>query len=114
MAKGYQKHKERLDAIAFLGKDLARRARRKCELCDSAEDLRPYDTAPDDEPALETLVLMCSRCREVAEGRRDDPRTLRFLEGAVWSEVTPAAAVARAMIERIDADWARNTLEMLS
>jgi protein PhnA len=123
VARGLDKHNERLDAVQRLGKDLARRARRKCELCeaphDTAGDLRPHDTAPDaDAPTLDALLLLCERCRAVADGRDDDPRTLRFLEGAVWSEVPAAAALARAMLTRVadddDAAWARDTLEMLT
>lgn len=114
MAKGFQKHRERKDAIGLLGKDLARRARRKCELCEASNDLRPHDTAPDSEPSLDALVLLCERCREVADGRKHDARTLRFLEGAVWSEVPAAAALARTMLEHVDESWARDTLDMLS
>ena len=113
MAKGYDKHRARLDAIALLGKDLARRARRTCELCQGADDLRPYDLAPNDAPALDTLVLLCARCRAVADGRRDDPRTLRFLEGAVWSEEEVVNKLARTILATVDADWARDTQDML-
>lgn len=113
MAKGKEQHEARQQAIAFWGKDLARRAKRKCELCEEGGDLRPLDTAPDREPELDTLALLCERCREVAAGRIDDPRTLRFLEAAVWSEVPAVAQTARTMLERVDAAWARNTLDML-
>lgn len=113
MAKGYDKHRARQDAVALLGKDLARRARRKCELCEDADDLRPHDTAPSDEPSLQTLALLCSRCRAVATGRRDDPRTMRFLEGSVWSEVEVVAQLARTILADVDASWARDTLDML-
>lgn len=113
VARGLDKHKARLDEIASFGKDLARRAQRKCELCEESDDLRPHDTEPDQEPSLDTLVLLCSRCREVTGGRDDDARTLRFLEGAVWSEVPVVASVARAMLVRVDASWARDTLELI-
>jgi len=113
MAKGHEKHKARLDAINFHGKDLARRAKRKCELCEEANDLRPYDTKPDDEPELDTLILLCARCRGLADGGDADSRTLRFLEGAVWNEHTHIATVARAVLARVDAQWARDTLDML-
>ncbi len=113
MAKGLETHRARLEAIQLQGKDLARRAKRKCELCEEGGQLLPYDTAPDDEPSLETLVLLCGRCRAVLEGRKDDARTLRFLEGAVWSEVPIVATVARQMIAEVDAAWARATLDLL-
>jgi hypothetical protein len=114
MAKGLEKHQARHDAINLCGKDLARRAKRKCELCESGDDLRPYDTDPNQEPSLETLVLLCERCRAVADGRVDDPRTLRFLEGTVWAEEVVVATLARAILSSVDSDWARQTMDMLS
>lgn len=113
MARGRDKHQARLDAINLLGKDLARRAKRKCELCEEADELRPYDTAPDDEPELDTLILMCARCRNIAGGAEADPRTLRFLETAVWNEHAHIAAKARELLSAVDAQWARDTLDML-
>lgn len=111
MAKGLDKHRARQDAIAFWGKDLARRAKRTCELCDGTGDLRPVDTDPDAEPGLETLALACERCREVLAGAEVDPRTLRFLETAIWSEIAPVAELARRMLAAIDEPWARDALE---
>jgi hypothetical protein len=113
MAKGKAKHQARLDAIGRLGKDLARRADKKCELCEGKGDLRPYDTAPDEEPSLDTVALLCERCRAVADGRDDPPETLRFLENAIWSPYPPVARTAQDILRRVDADWARAALEML-
>lgn len=114
MAKGRQKHQARLDAISLWGKDLARRAKRKCELCEGNEDLRPYDGDEDAEPGLETLVLACERCRAVLGGRNDDERTLRFLETAIWNEEPMVAKLAKDMLSGVDADWARAALDMVS
>ena len=115
MARGYDKHLLRKAEIDALGKDLARRAKRRCELCEESGDLRPHDTAPDAEPELSTLLLLCPRCREVAGdgAAQHDPRTLRFLEGAVWHEEPVVAATARRALAQVDAAWARETLEML-
>lgn len=111
MARGLDKHRERQDAIAFWGKDLARRAGRTCELCDGTGDLRPFDVDPEEEPGLQTLALICERCRDVLAGTDADPRTLRFLETAIWSELPPVAELARRMLARIDEPWAREALE---
>ena len=113
MAKGKEKHQARLDAIQLHGKDLARRARSKCELCEEGGELRIHDTDPESAPSLETLLLGCDRCRALIEGRTDDPKTLRFLETAIWSDVPPVAASAREIIKRVDSDWARNALELV-
>lgn len=113
MAKGKAKHQARLDEIARLGKDLARRADKKCELCEGKDDLRPYDTAPDAPPTMETIALFCASCRARAEGRDDDPSELRFLENAIWSDIEAVGQTARAMLRRVDAPWARAALDML-
>lgn len=114
MAKGREKHEARVAEIGLLGKDLARRASQRCELCEGKDDLRVYDTAPDEEPTLDTLALLCARCRGLAEGKREPQETLRFLESAIWSPHPGVASVARAALARVDAGWARMALEMLS
>lgn len=114
MAKGRQKHKARLDAISFQGKDLARRAKRKCEFCEGKGDLRAVDGDESEEPSLETLALACERCRAVFDGRKDDERTLRFLETAIWNEEPVIARLAKKMLSDVNADWAREALEMVS
>jgi len=113
MAKGKAKHQARLDEISLLGKDLARRANRKCELCEGKGDLRPYDSAPDDAPSMDTLALLCERCRAIAEGRDDPQETLRFLENAIWSPIPAVGGTARAVLRRVDAPWARAALDLL-
>lgn len=113
MAKGKAKHQERLDAIQAFGKDLARRARSKCELCESSDDLRIFDADAEADPDLDTLLLACVRCRALFEGRIGDPKELRFLETAIWSEVSPVASMAREVIKRVDSDWARHALELV-
>ena len=113
VAKGKAKHQARLDAIGLLGKDLARRASRKCELCEGKDDLRPYDTAPDAPPQMDALALLCTRCRAIADGRDDPERTLRFLESAIWSPYVGGGSTARSVRARVDADWARAALELL-
>ena len=113
MAKGREKHQARLDEISLLGKDLARRASQRCELCDGKGDLRPYDCAPTEDPTLDTIALLCERCRALADGGKEPSETLRFLESAIWSPYPGVASTARAALARVDADWARLALEML-
>lgn len=113
MAKGKEKHEARLREISLLGKDLARRAKQKCELCAGKGDLRPHDTAPDAAPTLDTIALFCADCRARAGGRDDAEAELRFLENAIWSDVPAVSGTARAILERVDAGWARAALDML-
>jgi len=113
VARGKEQHQARLDAIQLCGKDLARRAKRKCELCEESGELRPWDSDPDVEPSLETLALLCERCRGLADGGSGDPRTMRFLEQSVWSEEPVVKALAHRVLLTVDADWARDTIDML-
>lgn len=113
-AKGREKHQARLDAVQAFGKDLARRARSKCELCDSGDEVRIHNTDPEGTPSMDTLLMLCGRCRAVLDdGRKEDERTMRFLESAVWNEVPVVAAVAKQMLEGVDAAWAREALANL-
>ena len=65
MAKGRDKHQAYLNALNLLGKDLARRAKSKCELLEISDELRPYDlSAGEEEPSLDHVVLICAKARE--------------------------------------------------
>jgi len=121
MAKGQQKHQDRLDAVAALGRGLARRARSRCELCETGSvALAPLEVPPlPEEPEETRAVMVCHGCRaglEEARGWRDDPQAWRFLEGTAWSEI-PAVQVSACLLLRRLADggagWATDTLEGL-
>jgi len=113
MAKGRQKHQDYIDALSLLGKDLARRAKSKCELSGEPGTLGPFDLegAPT-EPELEHVVLVSPLVREHLEGRGlDDRDALRYLESSVWS---PEPVIRRASIrilEQIKQPWADEAIE---
>ena len=47
MAKGYDGNQARIEALSLLGKDLARRAKSKCELSgESGVPLKTYEVEP--------------------------------------------------------------------
>ncbi len=119
MAKGWEKHRERQGALASFGKDLARRAKSKCELCEAAGvKLVPHELAPaPSEPDIEKCLLLCEECElQLREPKRFRPgEHWRCLARAVWSE-TPAVQVAAVRLLRRQAGgeaWARETLEGL-
>ena len=112
MAKGRDKHQAYLNALNLLGKDLARRAKSKCELLEISDELRPYDlSAGEEEPSLDHVVLICAKAREALDGRIRDPNDYRALESVVWSELLPIRQAACKILEKIDQDWAREALE---
>ena len=117
MAKGLLKHQERKSALSLLGKNLARRARSKCELCEaSGVPLAIYEVAPiPAEPDFDHCLMACENCREQLENpKRIQPDHWRCLTKSIWSEV-PAVQVLSLRHLRKFAEqhqWAADTLEI--
>ncbi len=111
MAKGYDSHRERQELVASFGKTLGKRARFRCEWCEGAEDLRPWDYRPDQEPTEETLALLCGRCREWAGGRKAGEQELRSIRNALWSDIPAVAEGAARVLARCKEPWAREAIE---
>ncbi len=99
MSKGYNQNKERQESISSLGKDLARRSKSKCELCDEGHrPLNPIEVAPVPEtPCIEHAVLICDTCNEQIKNGKLEPQNWRFLESVIWSEI-PAVQVTAIRI----------------
>ncbi len=116
---GYERHKERRDALNLLGKDLARRAASKCELCEEGgQRLDPYEPPPvEDDPSFERTMLVCEKCRRAAEGGPMKPASeWRFLETVGWSTIPAVQVTAIRMLRRLAADdvaWARDAAESI-
>ena len=111
MANGYRANRERQEEIGALGKTLAKRAGFACEWCGGKNDLRPWDYRPDQEPAEETLALLCARCRVLAEGGRTEPHELQVIKNALWSDVPAVAEGAAGVLARSRQPWVREAIE---
>lgn len=111
MAKGYQANKERQEALSAFGKSIGKRAGFACEWCGDKDDLRVWDSQPDQEPEMETLALLCGRCRGLAEGKKADAKELRAIRNALWSDVPAVAEGAAAVLARCKEPWAREAIE---
>jgi protein PhnA len=116
MSKGYNEHQGRLRSLASFGKDLARRARSKCELCETGGvPLTTFEVAPvTNPPEFAHLILVCEHCAEcLAKEKYPETERWRCLNNTIWSE-TPAVQVAAARILREIAKtepWATDLLE---
>lgn len=116
MGKGYDTHQARLLALQGIGKDLARRAKSKCELTGaSGVPLRPYEIPPvADEPDLDRTLLISEACHEVLDHpQRLKGREWQCLAEVVWSELPATQVVAWRMLELLaqHEDWAREALD---
>ena len=76
-----------------------------------AGDLRVWDYRPDYEPAEETLALLCSRCRELADGKKGEENELRSIRNALWSDIPAVAEGAAVVLARCKEPWAREAIE---
>jgi protein PhnA len=117
MAKGYDANQARLEALRSLGKDLARRAKSRCELTGAAGvPLRAYEVPPvSAEPDFDRTLLVSEVCHAALER----PASLtgrspwQCLAEAVWSDQAAVQVVAWRMLERLarTEDWAREALQ---
>lgn len=112
MAKGRDKHQNYLGALNLLGKELARRSGRKCELSEQSGSLVIHDLESSKvEPDMDHVVLVSSAIKRALEGGTVDAAELRFLENAVWSTVKPVRRAAVCLLERIDEPWAQEAID---
>lgn len=111
MAKGYLANKERLEEISEFGKSIGKRAGFKCEWCNGKEDLRVWDYQPYLQPSMETLALLCRRCRSWAEGKKSDGNELRSIRDALWSDVPAISEGAARVLAGCREPWVREAIE---
>lgn len=116
MAKGYELHQLRMMALQAMGKDLARRAKSRCEITGAAGvPLRAYEVPPvPEDPDIERTLLVSEPCLEVLQhpGRLAG-RTWQCLGEAVWSDMPAVQVVAWRMLRELASreDWAREIFE---
>ncbi|WP_257253163.1 MULTISPECIES: phnA protein [unclassified Endozoicomonas] len=120
MAKGLLKHQERQAALNLLGKDLARRASSKCELCEAAGvPLNIWEVAPvPEEPDFEHCLMTCDICGEQLSLFERKPAKMnvdhwRCLGKSVWSQVPAAQVMSVRVLRQISGQypWAAEILE---
>ena len=116
MARGYEQHQLRMMALQGMGKDLARRAKSRCEITGAAGvRLCPYEVPPvGADPDIERTILVSETCLEML----DHPERLRgrewqCLTEAVWSENPAVQVTAWRMLRELAKreDWAREALD---
>ena len=116
MAKGLEKHQERLRQLSLYGKDLTRRSRSCCELCGSAgQKLSIYELEPiPKDPEFERCLFLCDDCRTpLTNPKQLDPERWRFLSETIWSEIPIVQALAARILDALSRRerWAADLLE---
>ena len=118
MAKGHDRHVARLTEVAGLGKDLSRRAKSKCELCQGHSKLFPVELKPlATEPHVNWAVLICERCANAMDSKKLNlDEDFQFLRESIWSEIEPVQVVAIRLMRQLanqGLSWAQHSLEDL-
>lgn len=118
MAKGYDLARERENKLNLFGKNLARRAKSKCELCScDGEKLNIHEIKPiEEEPDYERVLLLCNSCIEkLTKLDKLGENDFRFLNETIWSEtpIIKALSVKIAYIIKEKYSWVEDLLDTI-
>jgi protein PhnA len=117
MATGFQGKFHRQNLLSRFAKELVRRSRSRCELCDKhGVKLDVHELPPlEEEPSVAGCVFICDECcKQVADPRKMIPSHWRCLNNALYSEVPAVQVLSVRMLRRlaaIDEHWAKELLE---
>lgn len=116
MAKGLEKHKDRLNALSLFGKNLARRSGSKCELCSaSGVKLAIYEVPPVPKaPDYDQCAFLCETCNDqLVNPKKLNPHHWRCLGDAIWSETVTTQVLAVRLLKQLakENSWATDILE---
>ena len=116
MAKGYDENQARLVALSLLGKDLARRAKSKCELSgESGVPLKTYEVEPaPSEPDINKCLLVSESVLEQIQRPQSIVGSVwrGILAELIWSEFPAQQAMAHRLLSHIAQKeaWAQEVL----
>ncbi len=115
MAKGHLSNQERLATLNSFGKDLARRAKSKCELSgQSGVPLKIYEIPPVKEPEFDKCLLVCDEVHEQLERPKSlTPDSWRHLAELIWEEEPAIQVMCIRILTHISKThaWAHEILE---
>ncbi|NIP95876.1 MAG: phnA protein [Akkermansiaceae bacterium] len=116
MAKGFDINQERKLALSSFGKDLARRAKSKCELTQAAGvplviyEIPPVPGVPDFDRCLLVSEAVLAQLEKPTTLR---PEEWRHLSELIWSEIPAVQAMALRILRHLapSEPWAQNLIE---
>ncbi|MEM6280196.1 MAG: phnA protein [Verrucomicrobiota bacterium] len=117
MARGHAQHQARAAQLKSFGKDLARREKSKCELCElGGQTLEIVELPPvPRDPDFGRSLLLRRNCADAVPQEKQfrGGDHWRFLAQSVWSEVPAVQALALRFLRRQEDTqaWAREALE---
>lgn len=103
--------------LSRFAKDLVRRSRSKCELCEkSGSKLEIYEIPPlGEDPHPDGCLFICESClKQIENPKKIVPTHWRCLNNALWSDIPAVQVMSFRMLRRladIDQHWAKELLE---
>ena len=94
---------------------LKERSNTTCELCGSAENLKPYTIPPSLNENVDSSLLVCNLCISQIEGEVPmDINHWRCLNDSMWSEHVAVQIMAWRMLQRLrNEGWPKDLLDMM-
>lgn len=117
MSTGFQGKFHRQNVLHCFAKELVRRSRSHCELCDkSGARLEVFEVPPlEEEPYVDGCVFICEEClKQIENPKKMVHSHWRCLNNALYSEVPAVQAVSFRMLRRLiikGEHWAKELLE---
>ncbi len=118
MSKASEKHKARINELTSFGKNLARRSKSHCELCDAhGIKLIVHEVPPvDKDPQFDCCIFICENCQgQIEKPKSTDINHWHCLHTSIWSEIPAVQVMAVLMAKRISdkADFAEELLDQV-
>ncbi len=117
MSTGFQGKFHRQNMLSRFAKDLVRRSRSKCELCDkSGVKLEVHELPPlEEDPYVDGCIFICESClKQITKPKKMVPSYWRCLNNSLWSEVPAVQVMSARMLRRLanaGHPWAEELLE---
>ncbi len=117
MSTGFQGKFHRQNMLSRFAKDLVRRSRSKCELCEKGSvKLEVYELPPlEEEPSVDYCIFLCEEClKQITTPKKMIPAHWRCLNNALWSEVPAVQVLSVRILRRLakaEQYWAQELLE---
>lgn len=117
MSTGFKGKFYRQNMLSRFAKDLVRRSRSHCELCDkNGVKLDVYELLPlEEEPYVDGCIFICEGCRKQIEKPKNMiPSNWRCLNNSLYSEIPAVQVMSFRMLRRLSGKmehWADELLE---
>jgi protein PhnA len=94
---------------------LAERSGKKCELCQSENNLKPYEVTAVGGNEEDSHIFICAKCTAQIDKREElNSEHWKCLTTSMWSEVPGVQIVAWRMLNRLkNESWAQEALDMM-